>query len=129
VFDEAGPGSLTTLPVDANATAGFVLYRDGIDLDDMPDSEQYETYKVLDKVFLQVRFDVDTEPLDVSIGVADGYNDTPTFTAAMEFDPNEHYRCDFGIGGRYVFIRITHDDVRWFRITGYDLDVYTLGDR
>jgi len=129
VFDEAGAGAMTSLPVDTNATAGVTLHRDGIDLDDMPDAPQYETYKVLDKVFIQARFDVDTEPLNVSIGVADGYNADPTFATDMEFDPNIHWRCDFGIGGRYAFIRITHDDVHWFRITGYDLDVYQLGDR
>lgn len=128
-IDQQGPGSIVNLPVDVNATRAVTLLRDGLDLDELPEVENLEGYKVVSTIFPQARFEDGAEPLMLSFGAATNYNDTPVFTDPQSYDGSVNYRCDFNDGGRYLFMAITHNDYHWFRLTGFDLDIYESGER
>lgn len=128
-LDDAGPTSNISFPVDTNATRFVTLEKDGMDLDDLPEVEKLEGYKVISSIFPQARLEVGAAQLQFSFGASINYNDAPTYLPVQGYDGDTLTRCDFNDGGRYLFMKITHVDYHFFKLTGYDLDMYQLGDR
>jgi hypothetical protein len=130
-IDNAGggeQGALVQYAVDANATPPVTLVRDGLDLDELPDVEDLTGYKLISSIFPQARFEADAEPLYFELGAANQYNDDVEYATAQSYDADTYYQCDFGLDGRYLSIRMTHDDTHWFELTGYDLDLEGLSE-
>ncbi len=126
--DEQGPGSIVPYAVDTNATQGVTLLRDGIDLDELPDVKDLRGYKVASSIFPQARLEDGASPLSFSFGSADNYNQTVVMSDPQTYDGDTLLQCDFNQGGRYLSMLITHDDFHWFKLTGFDLDLYVTGE-
>jgi hypothetical protein len=129
-LDEQGPGSSISYPVDQNATKGVTIERDGIDLDELADGQELELegYKVLSSLFPQAKFETGAAALMFSVGSSDNYNIAPTFLDPQSYDGVNDRRCDFNSAGRWLYLKITHTDYHWFRLTGLDLDLYVSAD-
>lgn len=126
--DQQGPGSQVPYSVDTAATQGWTIERDGLDLDELPEVKDLRGTKVLDKLFPQARFESGASAIYVSAGGADNYNDTPTISDPQAYDADVYTQCDFGVSGRFTFLRITHDDYHYVKLTGFDLEVYSQGE-
>lgn len=127
--DEEYINSIVAYDVDTNATAGVTLVRDGIDLDELPDVDTLEGYKVLSRIWPQIRIEPGADALEFTVGSADHYSDDPTLGDMQTFDPTSNTTVDPNMAGRYVYLKIVHPDYHWFRITGLDFEVYETGDR
>ena len=125
-FDLEGPGSIVSYPVDTNATQGWTLIRDGIDLHEL--GTNLRNYDLISTIYPQARMDPAAQPISFSFGSADYFNETVTMSAPQTYDGNTLYRLDYNAAGRYLFMEITHDDYRWVQFNSLDLDVDTTGD-
>lgn len=126
-YDLQGPGSIISLPVDTNATKGWTLVRDGIDLDEV--GVNLRGYKVVDSIYPQARLEAGAQPLTFYVGAADYFNDPITWDEPQTYDGNSLYKLDFNIPGRYLALKITHNDWHYVNLTGFDVDLDTQGDR
>lgn len=126
-FDLQGPGSSVSFAVDTNATKGWKLIRDGIDLDEI--GADLKGYKQLSSLYPQARLETGASPLSFSFGSADYFNDDVVMSAPQTYDGSSLYKLDFNSAGRYLSMTITHDDYHWISLTGFDFDLDVLGER
>jgi hypothetical protein len=126
-FDLQGPGSSIALPVDTHATLGWTLIRDGIDLDQV--GVDLRGYKVTNTIYPQARLEIGAQPLTFYVGAADFFNDPINWADPQTYDGDTLYKLDYNIGGRYLAIKITHNDWHYINLTGFDLDLDVLGER
>jgi len=126
-FDLEGLGSVVALPVDENATKGWQLSRDGIDLDEV--GAPLRGYKLISSIYPQARLETDAEPIEFSFGSADYFNNEVVMTDAQTYDGDALYKLDYNAAGRYLMMHMAHDDWHYVNITGFDLDLDVLGDR
>jgi hypothetical protein len=126
-FDQQGPGSTVALAVDTNATKGWTLERDGIDLDEL--GADLKGYKLLSSIYPQARLEGGASPVSISVGSSDFFNDDVIMSAAQTYDGAQLYRLDFNVSGRYLKIIAVHDDYHYIKLTGLDLDLDVLGER
>jgi hypothetical protein len=124
--DQQGAGAVAPYAVDSNATKGWRLDKDGLDLDEL--SEDLRGYKICRTVFPQARLESGASPLSITAGGANNYNDSPTFNDAQTYDGSVYTQIDTNVTGRYLFVRITHADYHYVNLTGFDLDMDTLGE-
>jgi hypothetical protein len=125
--DLQGQGSMIAYDVDTHATQPRTLYKDGIDLDGLPDLEDLRGYKVVSSLYPQASFEAGAAPLEFSVGSADNYNQGVTFTDWQTYDGVINDRCDFDSAGRYLYLRVRHNDYHAFELTGIDVDAYVTG--
>lgn len=126
-FDPVGPGSTVAYAIDTNATRGWQLIREGIDLDEI--GAELRGYKCLDSVYPQARLEAGAEPIEFSFGSADYFNQAVEYTDWQTYDGDEFYKLDFRSAGRYLSMKMRHQDTSYVNITGFDFDVDILGDR
>jgi hypothetical protein len=126
-FDLEGEGSTVAFPVDTAATKGWVMYRDGIDLDEL--GAELRGYKLLTSVYPQGRLAADAQPIEFTFGAADYFNVPPTFPAYQTYDGQELYKLDYMTAGRYLSMRVRHNDYRSVSLSGLDLDIEITADR
>jgi hypothetical protein len=125
-FDPYGKGSLVSAPVDTNATAGMYLERIGIDLDEV--NVELRGYKWISSLFPQGRMDLDSVPMEFSVGAADTFGQNPTWTPYQTYDPFNDVKVDVDIGGRFLALRIRYPSYKTVSLSGLDLDVAVLSD-
>ncbi len=125
VFDLQGPGSKIALPVNTNATKGWTLLRDGIDLDDV--GADLKGYKVVNSIYPQARLESGAQPITFEVGAADFFNAPITYDSPQTYDGNTLYKLDYNMPGRYLALRITHNDYHYVNLSGFDLDIDVLG--
>jgi hypothetical protein len=126
-FDLQGPGTVVALPVDENATLGWTLERDGIDLDEV--GVDLRGYKLCSSIYPQARLEVDAEPLSFQVGTNDYFSQLPIMSPAQTYDGNLLYKLDFNVSGRYMKMIVKHDDWHYVRFGGLDFDLDVLGER
>ena len=126
-FDLQGPGSSVSFAVDTNATKGWSLYRDGIDLDEV--GVDLKGYKVLNAIYPQGRLEVGATPITFSFGSADYFNDTVVMSAPQTWDGSSLYKLDYNASGRFLSMFATHNDYHFVKLTGFDFDMDVLGER
>lgn len=126
-FDLQGVGSAATLSVDTNATLGWSLYRDGIDLDEI--GVDLVGYKLLNSIVPQGRLEAGATAITFTVGSADYFNAAVTWSDPQTWDGDTLYKLDFNTSGRYLFMKITQADYRYIKITGFDFDLDVLGER
>ena len=127
-FDPYGPLSQVNDPVDTNATARMLLNRDGIDLDAV--GADLRGYKLCRSIWPLGRLDMNAASLpQFTIGAADDYNDTVTFSAPMTWDDQLNFKLDFNIAGRYLFIQMLYNSYNNISLSGFDMDLDVLGER
>jgi hypothetical protein len=125
--DQQGPGSTIALPVDTHATLGVTLERDGIDLDQL--GVDLPGYKSVNSIYPQARLEPGASPLSFSFASADYFNQAVTFSTPQTYDGADLYKLDYNVSGRYLLMRMTHNDWHYFNITGLDMDLDVLGER
>ena len=126
-FDLQGPGSVMSLPIDTNATLGWTLIREGIDLDEV--GVDLKGYKIINSIYPQARLETEAEPLNFYVGAVDYANDNITWAPVQTFDGSTNYKLDYNMPGRYLALKITHDDYHYVNLTGFDIDLDVNGER
>jgi hypothetical protein len=48
---------------------------------------------------------------------------------AGTYDGAEQYKIDPNVAGRYLAMKVSHDDYRNFSLSGFDIDLIADGDR
>lgn len=126
---DAHSGGMYSFDVDTHATAPVYLERKGIDLDEVP-PYFLRGNKLVRSIYPQARLAVDAVPLEFSFGFASGTNEELVWTAYQTFDGTaDTYKLDFGESGRFLAMRMRHNDFRDFTLVGFDLDTTKLSER
>lgn len=125
-FDLEGPGSLVSYPVDTNATQGWTLIRDGLDLHEI--GNNLRSYDLISSIYPQFRLEANAEPISFSFGSADYFNENVVMSVPQTYDGDTLYKLDYNAAGRYLFMEITHDDYHWVQGSSIDFDVDVTGD-
>lgn len=125
-FDLEGQGSLVALPVDTNATMGWTLIHDGLDLDQI--GADLRGYKLISTIYPRLRMETNAVPVSFSFGSADYFNQPVTMSAPQTYDGNTLYKLDYNAAGRYLLMNITHNDYHAISFTGFDVDLDVLGE-
>lgn len=125
--DLYGTGSVLSSPVDPIATRPGLLLRDGIDLDEM--DAELRGYKLVNTIYPQGRLDPSAMPVEFSVGTTDFPSVPPVMTATQTYDAASNYWCDFGVAGRFLSIRMDYPDYKTMSLSGFDIDLDTLGSR
>jgi hypothetical protein len=126
-IDLVGTGSVTSFPVDINATKGVFLERDGIDLDEV--GADLPGYKIVRSVYPQGRIDSTTSTITFTFGSSDSYNVPAAYGAPQTYDGNSLYKLDFMSAGRFLALQVTFNDPVAMSLSGFDLDLDVLGER
>lgn len=126
-FDLQGAGSIVSFPVDTHATKGWTLIRDGIDLDEV--GADLQGYKVISSIIPQGRLEAGALPITFSFGSADYFNDNVVMSADQTYDGGSLYKLDYNSAGRYLSMKITHNDYHYINLTGFDFDLDVNGER
>jgi hypothetical protein len=126
-FDLYGAGSTSSFPVDTAATRPRYLERTGIDLDEI--ATELRGYKMIRSIFPQARLGQGAAPLMIDAGAADYFGAEPAYIGYQPYDGQSAYKCDFNAAGRWLTIRMKHNDYKELSISGFDLDVASLGKR
>jgi hypothetical protein len=126
-FDLEGPGSAVPYAVDTTATLGWQLERDGLDLDEL--GAELRGYKMISSIWPQARLAADAEPIEFAFGSNDYFNVPPVFTDYQTYDGDELYKLDYYNAGRYLAMRIRHDDTSYINLSGLDYEIDVLGSR
>ena len=125
-FDLQGPGSLVNYAVDTNATQGWKLIRDGMDLDEL--KADLVGYKVINSIIPQGRLEAGAVPIQFQFGSADYFGDPVVLSPVQTYDGNFLYKLDYNNAGRYLSMVINHPDYHYVTLTGFDLDLDILGE-
>jgi hypothetical protein len=121
-FDNFGQGSTVAFPVDTAATKPRYLERDGIDLDEL--NTDLKNYKCMSSIYPQARLGSGAAPLMIDVGASDSYNVPATFPVGYQaYDGSANNKLDFNVAGRWLSLRIKHDDYKELSISGFDLDL------
>ena len=126
-FDLQGPGSSVAFPIDTNATKGWTLIREGIDLDEL--GADLKGYKVINSIYPQARLEPGAQPINFYVGATDYSNIPVVYDPVQTFDGNTLYKLDYNMSGRYLSIKITHNDYRYVNLLGFDVDLDVYGER
>jgi hypothetical protein len=127
-FDLYGEGSVVAYAVDPNACAPRYLARDGIDLDEVAGVD-LKNWKVLASIYPQGRLGEGASPILIDGGAADNFNQDAAFLGYQEFDGVTSTKCDFNVAGRYLSLRIQHNDFRELTLAGIDFEFKTNAKR
>lgn len=128
-FDAYGRGSSVLSGVDEVATKPRVLVRTGIDLEEL--GADLKGYKTASSVWPQARLDEGAEPLLIEVGSADYFGEEPEYTSAQTYTGTDAGdQIDPNSAGRWLAIRITHDDYHNMRLSRFDVDLVPgIGER
>lgn len=125
-FDLEGPGSTVPYAANTNATKGWTLTRNGIDLDEV--GAELRGYKCVNSIYPQGRLADDAEPIEFRFGAADYFNEDVEYSDWQTYDGGSLYKLDYFTAGRYLSLEARHEDTKWMKLTGFDLDMDVLGD-
>jgi hypothetical protein len=120
-FDRYGAGSTASFSVDENATADRLLERQGIDLDEL--EADLEGYKTISSAYPQGRVDEGAASLQFAFGSSDYFGTDAVFGDYQTYDNTENYKVDPNVAGRWLAMRVLHEDYRNFKLSGIDFDI------
>lgn len=124
-FSRANAAS-TTFPLDGPANSPALIYREGLDLDEL--NAELRGYKLCSSVYPQIRMDAAAEPLVFTLGSCDHPTAVPIWGNTQTYD-SQWYKLDHNIAGRYLAYKIEQTDFRYFTMSGFDFDLTILGKR
>jgi hypothetical protein len=116
----------TSFPIDAPANTGALLYREGLDLDEL--QAELRGYKLCSSLWPQIRIDPNAQPLVFTVGSCDHPNAVPIWGNTQTYD-NTWTKLDHNIAGRFLAYKIEQSDYLPFSMSGFDFDLTLLGKR
>jgi hypothetical protein len=119
-------GGLLPFAVDETATCEALVFRTGLDLDEM--GEEIRAYKVMKAFYPQVE---DFGGLGCFFKFSGTlFNPTnPDWDTEQAYDPSTQYKCDTRAGGRYLAWHMRCELDKDFTFSGFDADIETTGRR
>lgn len=115
------------LPVSLETFKPAYVARTGLDLDEL--QAGLRGYKMIKGVIPQAEFDVTDGVFHWAIGSTDLPGAAITYQTEFDFNPQEAYRVDTKVAGRYLAYKISTPSVENFRISGFDADVMVVSRR
>jgi hypothetical protein len=125
-FDPVGPGSTVSYAVNANASLGWQLERDGIDLDELGIS--LRGYKVVNSIYPQARLEEGADAIEFAFGSQDHFNVDAEFGDYQTYDGITQYKLDYNSAGRFISMRARQTGTHYINMSGIDFDIDVLGD-
>jgi hypothetical protein len=119
--------SVFAFPVDAAATPGAQLERDGIDLDEL--GAELRGYKQFGCVYPQGRVDLSGAAMEFAFGAADAFNKNYVLSAYQTFNGDDLNKVDFRDAGHVLAMRLRYNDYRTMSLSGLDVDLTVTGER
>ena len=97
---------------------GLLLYRDGIDLDDM--NADLHGYYLIGNIVPQGSLDANAAAdLQFSSESADGFNKTTVFVPFMAYDRDINYKLDLNHAGRDLSLQVQFNDYHFDSLSGF----------
>lgn len=115
------------LSVDTESVKNPYAERRGLDLDEL--GLAVRDYKHIRGVMPQMKM---FDPLKNTLwrlGGQSTIDDTVRYSSYKTFNPRNKYKIDGKIGGRYLSYEISMTDTSDFELSGFDLDVVSIGKR
>lgn len=101
--------------------------RTGIDLDEL--QAGLRGYKTIRGVIPQAEFEVTDGVFHWELGSTDLPGGAIIYATQFDYKPDEAYRVDTKVAGRYLAYRISTNNIENFRISGFDADILVLSHR
>ena len=126
-LDNSDDGKLT-FELDTEATKPAVIERTGLDLDEA--GSGVSSYLVVTRIYPQADTEnTDNTNLTFEFGASDIPRNTPTYASSVTFDISSDHKIDSRAAGRYLSYKMTVNDNKSFKFSGFDLDVTATGSR
>ena len=126
IQDAYGKGSLSFAPVDTSASLGALLFRDGIDLDEI--NADLSGYKHVVALYPQGRLDSGSAPVQFAFGSSDYSNENPVMSPLQDFDGLSLYKLDYTSGGRFLSMQAYYNDYKTMSLSGLDIELVVTGN-
>ena len=118
---------LVNLPVERETLTESFVERSGVDLDEAGGS--IRNYKIITSITPQASFDSTSSFFRWQVGSADLPNAGVTYYSDQNFYPDQDYKLDMKVAGRYLGYRISTTDIENFRISGFDAEIKEISRR
>jgi hypothetical protein len=124
-YDLFGEGSSFALPVHDEATKPALLFREGIDLDEL--DVDLIGYKQLRSITPQGRVNA-ANPIEFAFGSNNGFSEQPIYSEFQTWDGVELHKVDFRDAGRFLGMKLRHTGYE-MSLSGLDVDMIVTGHR
>jgi hypothetical protein len=101
--------------------------RIGLDLDEGGNS--IRSYKTVTCIIPQADFDATDGVIVWQIGSSDLPSQEPVFRTLTNYRPEDDYKIDTKVSGRYLAYRVSMTDVRDFKVSGFDAEIVSTSRR
>jgi hypothetical protein len=119
-------GSVTLEPELETLKEAYVE-RVGIDLDE--GGTALRSYKTITAIMPQADFDALEGGITWQVGSADLPSQPVVWRSTTTYRPDEDYKIDMKVSGRYLAYRVSMNDVRNFKLSGFDAEVLNTSRR
>ena len=118
---------LVNLPITEEALKESYVERIGIDLDEGGTATR--NYKIVTAIVPQASVDSSDSSFRWQVGGADLPNAAPVWYSDQVFYPENDYKMDMRVAGRYLAYRVSTIDIENFRLSGFDAEVKQISKR
>lgn len=118
---------LVNLPVERETLTESFAERIGIDLDDAGGT--IRNYKIITSITPQASFKSSTSYFTWKVGSADLPNSGVTWYSQQDYYPEQDYKLDMKVAGRYLGYRISTTDIENFSVSGFDAEIKEISRR
>lgn len=118
---------LVNLPINTETLKESYVERVGIDLDESGNATR--NYKIITAIIPQASIDSTESSFRWQVGASDLPNAAPIWYADQVFYPEQAYKMDMRVAGRYLAYRVSTLDIENFRLSGFDTELQQLSKR
>lgn len=118
---------LVNLPINTETLKESYVERVGIDLDESGNATR--NYKIITAIIPQASIDSTESSFRWQVGASDLPNAAPIWYADQVFYPEQAYKMDMRVAGRYLAYRVSTLDIENFRLSGFDTELQQLSRR
>lgn len=118
---------LVNLPINLETLKESYVERIGVDLDEQGTATR--NYKIITAIIPQASVDSTESSFRWQVGAADLPNAAPVWYSDQVFYPEQSYKMDMRVAGRYLAYRVSTLDIENFRFSGFDTELQQLSRR
>lgn len=118
---------IVNLPVEPETLKEAFIERVGIDLDE--GGQPIRNYKIITTILPQSFFSSNAGYFTWQVGATDIPNTATTWYYTKDFYPNQEYKLDMKVSGRYLGYRVASVSAEDFSISGFDAELKELSRR